>query len=209
MDLKSLQGYSRYVNLMKIVLPIGILLTVIFSFGWPYLLSLSKEGLVILDTSRSEIRENRMVNPQYMSTDNKGQPYKVNAEWAKQRTETLADLTAPHGLMTVMEGDSFDLKAKNGVYDMNGKLLGLEGGVILTSTDGYRVKTEKAQISLDTQIIEGDVYVEGDGPTGSIKGQNGFKVESRPGGKVLTLKGPSRVIINTAALKKNKELHDQ
>ncbi|MBI2707422.1 MAG: LPS export ABC transporter periplasmic protein LptC [Proteobacteria bacterium] len=207
MDLQSLQGYSRYVSLMKVVLPVGILLTLALSFGWPYILSLSKDGFVLLDMSRSDIRENHMVHPQYMSTDNKGQPYQVKAEWAKQRTETLADLTAPQGLMTVVEGDSFDLKAKNGVYDMNGKLLGLDGGVVLTSTDGYHVQTEKAQISLDTKVIEGNVYVEGEGPTGSIKGQNGFKVESRPGGKVLTLKGPSRVIINTAALKKHKGSH--
>lgn len=208
MDLRALQGYSRYVGLMKIILPVGILLTLALSFGWPYILSLSQEGLVLLDMSRSDIRENRMVHPQYVSTDNKGQPYQVNAEWAKQRTDTLADLTDPHGLMTVIEGDSFDLKAKNGVYDMNGKLLGLEGGVILTSTDGYHVQTEKAQISLDTSIIEGDVYVEGEGPTGSIRGQNGFKVESRSGGKIITLKGPSRVVINTAALKKHKESHE-
>jgi|GEM_PF-6184961 len=205
----DLQKYSRYVELMRTALPVGIVLTLALTLGWPYVLSLSKEGYVALDVSRSEIRDNHMVHPHYMSTDNKGQPYQIKAAWAKQRTETLADLTAPQGLMTVMEGDSFDLKAKNGVYNTDGKLLGLEGGVILTSTDGYRVETEQAQISLDTNIIEGNVYVEGDGPTGSIRGQNGFKVESRPGGKVLTLKGPSRVVINTAALKKHKESHVQ
>ncbi len=204
----DLQKYSRYVKLMKRILPVGILLTLALALGWPYVLSLSKDGYAPLDASRSEIRENHMVHPEYMSTDTQGQPYQIKADWAKQRTDTLADLTAPQGLMTVMEGDSFDLKAKSGVYDATGKLLGLEGGVILTSTDGYHVQTEKAQISLDTKIIEGNVHVEGEGPAGSIRGQNGFKVENRPGGKVLTLKGPSRVVINTAALKKSKESHE-
>ena len=41
-------------------------------------------------------------------------------------------------------------------------------------------------------------------------GQNGFKVETRPGGKkVITLKGPSRVVIKkTDVLKKHKESHE-
>jgi len=198
----SFQKYSSYVSVMKIVLPIGIVLVTGLSIGWPYFRSLDKDEITFVDPSHPEILENRMIQPHYASTDNKGQPYQVNAEWAKQRTESLADLTGPHGSMTMEKGESFEVKANNGVYDSQGKVLGLEGEVVLTSTDGYHAKTDKAQITLDTKLIEGNAYFEGEGPTGSIRGKHGFKVESHPQGKVLTLKGPSRVVITRSVVKK-------
>lgn len=200
----SLQRYSSYVSVMKVILPIGIVLTIGLCIGWPYLGSLGKEEITFVDASHPEIRENRMIHPHYMSTDSKGQPYHVNAEWAKQRTENLADLINPKGSITMLEGQSFDVKAKNGFYNFQNKVLDLDGDVVLISTDGYRAKTQKAQATLDAKIIEGNHYFEGEGPTGSLRGQNGFKVESRPQGKVLTLKGRSQVVITRTAMKKDK-----
>src|SRR5207249_1749401 len=110
--------------------------------------------------------------------------------------------------MTMTEGQTFDLQAKKGHYDSQTKVLNLEGDVVLTSTDGYHVQTEKARVTVDNKLIEGDNYIEGKGPTGEIMGKEGFKVENRAQGKVLTLKGPSRIVImNKASLKKNKESH--
>ena len=191
------KSYSRYVSLMKIILPVGILFSIGFAIAWPYLSSLSKESLGVVDLSQPEIRENRMVRPHYVSTDEKGQPFHVDAEWAKQETKNLADLVNPHGSIMMVEGQTFKLEAKKGQYDSQEKVLNLEGNVTLNSTDGYHVQTEKARVTIDNKIIEGDNYIEGEGPTGKIRGQNGFKVETRPQGKkVITLKGPSQVIIN-------------
>jgi lipopolysaccharide export system protein LptC len=209
MTLPSTAGYSRYVRLMKVILPVGILLSVGFSIAWPYLQSLGKETFALIDFSRPEIRENRMLRPHYLSTDKKGQPYHVDADWAKKRTEELSDLVNPTGAMTMIEGQTFDLKAQKGIYNSQDKVLNLEGDVTLISTDGYHVKTEKAHVTLDNKVIEGDDYIEGEGPTGAIMGQEGFKVESRQTGKIITLKGPSRVVINQSAVKKKKEPHDQ
>lgn len=201
------RGYSRYVSLMKFLLPVGILLSVGLTFLWPYLQSSNKENMMVVDMSQPEIRENRMIRPHYMSTDEKGQPFQVDAEWGKQQTEKLVDLVTPKGSMNMIEGQTFNLVAQKGKYDSEAKILDLEGDVTLVSTDGYRVQTEKAQVSIDNKIIEGNSYIEGEGPTGAIMGEKGFKVESRPKGKVLTLKGRSQVVINKSAVKKNKEPH--
>jgi len=210
MMLRIPKGYSRYVSLMKVILPIGILLSVGLSIGWPYLHSLSKENTPFIDTSQPEIQENRMVRPHYMSTDEKGQPFHVDANWAKQKTENLADLVSPHGSITMTEGQTFELQAKKGHYDSQTKVLNLEENVTLTSTDGYHVQTEKARITIDNKVIEGDNYIEGEGPTGEIMGQKGFKIETRAHGKkVITLKGPSRVVIkNTSKLKKTRQVNE-
>lgn len=205
MTISLTKSYSRYVSLMKVILPVGIFLSLGFAIGWPYFYSLSKETLPQVDLSHPEIRDNRMVRPHYMSTDQKGQPFHVDAEWAKQQTdENLADLTNPQGSMTMIEGQTFDLKAQKGLYDSQSKVLNLEGDVTLTSTDGYRVQTEKAQVSIENKTIEGEHYITGEGPTGAIMAQDGFKVESRSQGKkVITLKGRSRVVLN----KKHKKTH--
>ena len=159
------KSYSRYVSLMKTILPVAILLSIGLAIGWPYFHSLSKENIAMVDPSQPEIRENRMVRPHYMSTDGKGQPFHVDAEWAKQKTENLADLVSPQGSMTMAEGQTFNLEAKKGNYNSETKVLNLEENVTLTSTDGYRVQTEKARVTLDNKIIEGDDYIEGEGPT--------------------------------------------
>lgn len=206
MKTPSFKGYSLYVSLMRFFLPLGILFSLGLAIGWPYFHSVSnEEEITIVDPSNPEIQESRMIQPRYVSTDKKGQPFHVNAEWAKQRTNDLADLVSPKGAMTMLEGQTFNLKAKEGQYDSEMKLLNLEGNVTLTSTDGYHIQTEKARINVDQKIVEGDVPIEGEGPTGKIKGE-GFKVESRPQGKVLTLKGRSQVVINSSTLKK-KESH--
>jgi len=200
------KNYSQYVRLMKIILPFGIVLSVGFAIGWPYLLSLSKEGFVWVDSSLPEIQENRMMRPHYLSTDEKGQPFHVGADWAKEKTNTLSDLTNPQGSLTTVEGQTFNVKAEQGHYDREKKVLKLEGDVILTSTDGYLVKTEQADVTIDDKVIEGKSYIEGEGPAGKIMGTNGFKIESREHGlKVITLKGPSRIEISKSSIKKPKD----
>ena len=200
--------YSHYVNLMKIILPLGIVLALGFVVGWPYLISLGKEQLTTIDTTQPEIKENRMVRPHYISTDEKGQPFHLNADWAKQKTENHADLINPQGSMTMIEGETFNVESKKGHYDSQGKILVLEENVVLKSTEGDVIETERAQVDLNNGNIEGDRPITGEGPTGAIMGQDGFKVEKRPKGKkILTLKGRSRVVINNTSLKKKKESH--
>ena len=204
------KSYSRYVSLMKVILPLGIVLSVGIALLWPYFLSLNKDEMLTINTSHPEIRENRMIRPRYISTDKKGQPFQVDAEWAKKQTDNISDLTSPTGSLTMIEGETFNLKATEGRYDNQTKVLNLKGSVTLNSTDGYHVQTEKARINVDDKIIEGDTYIEGEGPTGKIMGKNGFKITTLPEGKkVILLKGPSRVEINHVNLKKSKEPHVQ
>ena len=207
MGLSLPKSYSRYVSLMKVILPVGIIAALGLTFVWPYLVSYDKEELVLIDSSQPEIQENRMIRPHYVSTDAKGQPFQVNAEWAKQNMQTNTDLINPSGAIETEEGETVNLQAKEGRYNSETKALDLEGKVTLTSTDGYHVQTEKAHVSFDNSVIEGDSIIEGEGPSGSLRGQNGFKIENKSGGKkVITLKGPSRIEINKSSLKRKKEI---
>ena len=203
------KGYSRYVSLMKFILPLGIIGSLGFTFGWPYLTSLGTQDVVVVDTSLPEVQENRMVHPHYVSTDEKGKPFHVDADWAKKTSDGLADLTNPSGAITMEKDQTLNLTAKEGHYDSKGKSLDLEGAVTLTSTDGYNVQTENAHITLENKVIEGDSPIEGEGPAGKMRGQKGFKIENLPEGKKkITLKGPSRIEINQSSVKKKKVAND-
>ncbi|MBX9620726.1 MAG: LPS export ABC transporter periplasmic protein LptC [Alphaproteobacteria bacterium] len=205
MGLSLPKSYSRYVSLMKVILPMGIIIAIGLTFAWPYIISHDKEELVLIDSSQPEIQENRMIRPYYVSTDGKGQPFHVNADWAKQNSQTYTDLINPSGTLETEEGETLNLQAKEGHYNSESKYLDLEGKVTLTSTDGYRVQTEKAHVTFDNSVVEGDSLVEGEGPAGKLRGQNGFKIESKSEGKkIITLKGPSRIEINKTTLKKKK-----
>lgn len=193
---KHLRAYSFYVGFMKVLLPIGIVATFGIAIGWPYLTSLKKEQIVPVDMSQPEIKENRMVRPHYISTDAKGQPFRVDADWAKQHSDNHADLINPEGSMTVLEGETFKVKSATGHYDTENKTLTLEKNVVLTSTKGDVIKTEKAHVDIDKGVISGNSPIEGKGETGEFKGE-GFRVEKRAQGKkVITLTGRSRVVIN-------------
>jgi len=203
MGKKHRSVYSFYVNLMKILLPIGIVFVLGLAIGWPYLTSLNKENPIAMNVDQPEIKENRMVRPHYISTDEKGQPFQVDADWAKQKSENLAQLTHPQGSMTMIEGETFNVKSEKGHYDSQDKTLTLEENVVLTSTSGDVIKTEKAHVDLDKGIISGNNPIEGKGEAGEFKGE-GFRVEKRAHGKkVITLKGHSRVVINPK--KNNKD----
>ncbi len=200
------KNYSRYVSLMKVILPIGIVLSVVFALGWPYLQTLNAPEIVAVDTSLPEIKENRMVRPHYLSTDQKGQPFEITAEWAKNHSESLSDLVNPDGTMTLFEGEIYSLKAKKGLYNKDNKTIDLKDSVVLTSTDGYTVTTQEAHVTLDNKVIEGNSMIKGEGPAGSLMGTNGFKIETKAKNKkVITLKGASRIVINNETLKKEKE----
>lgn len=184
----------------------GIAATMGFAFAWPYIIPHDKEEIILIDSSQPEIQENRMIRPHYVSTDGKGQPFHVDADWAKQNTQTNTDLINPSGALETEEGEILKLQAKEGHYNSESKYLDLKGKVTLTSTDGYRVQTEKAHVTFDNSVVEGDSFVEGEGPAGKLRGQNGFKIESKSEGKkIITLKGPSRIEINKTTLKKKKK----
>ncbi len=192
---------------MRIILPIGVILAIGMSFALPYILSPHKEKGAPINIATPDIKENRMLNPQYTSTDEKGNPYAIKADWAKQRTDKVADLFRPQGTMVMTEGQTVQVIAQKGIYDLDKKNLELKQDVTLTSSDGYHVTTEAATFAVDNQSIESTTYVKGKGPMGSLEGSEGFKIQTSPGGgKIITLKGPSCVTITPGyGKKKNHE----
>ena len=196
-------GYSRIVKVLKIGLPVIGLSLMALAIAWPSLTKKEHTPSVHVDASSPEVTENRMLQPRYVATDEKGQPYEIQAQWGKQHTEKTADLINPHGVLSSQEHGDVQLDADSGYYDMDQKKLDLKGNVKLKSQDGYQFETEVAHVDAGNKIVDSDSPLTGKGPTGTMKSENGFTLsESEEGHRRIHLKGRSQVIIAPNTLKK-------
>lgn len=207
--MSEIAKYSRFVSRLKILLPLGggaILLAVVI---WPFISSKKEAPLTNIDESSPAVTENRMLKPRYASTDKKGRPFEIEAEWGKPSSPSTkveeADLITPSGRITTEQHGDVILNAKHGHYDKEKNYLELDTEVVLETEDGYHFATEKADVDIDKKIVEGRVSIKGHGPKGEFQARDGFRLEeTKDGNNIMTLKGPSRIVINPDALKKVK-----
>ncbi len=205
MRTSSPSAYTRYVKRLRILLPLIGVSLITLAILWPYLNKKEHVSILKVDKNSPQITENHMVQPRYASTDKNGQPFQVEAQWGKQHTEKAADLVTPHGVITTEKHGEVQLDADTGHYNMETKNLELNGHVIMKSQDGYHFETTKAQLDAQNKVVDSDAPLDGTGPTGTLKSQDGFTLqESQDGHRSITLKGRSQVTIAPGTFKKAK-----
>jgi len=170
--------YSRFVQLMKLVLPAMAVLVAATVVILPQLqeraegFRLGFSSISITDSSGQQV-----VNARYTGTDAKKQPYTVTADTAApldQQSNTIA-LEKPKADITLENGTWIALSAAGGVYARQEQMLELSGGVNLFHDSGYEFRTPMALVDLAKGAAFGDQAVEGQGPFGTIKSL-GFQV---------------------------------
>jgi lipopolysaccharide export system protein LptC len=187
--------YSRWVALLKVVLPvIGVALLCLVSV-WPrlpLLLESVRAGFPAIDLR--EARELRMVTPRYAGLDRYNRPYAVTAAIGRQvpdRNDVMA-LERPRAVMTVHGGASVIVTAATGVYQSQAQLLDLFEDVNLLHQDGTRFVTRRAHLNVSDNTAEGHEPVEGHGPSGDIAGE-GFVILSN--GETIIFTGQSSLVL--------------
>jgi len=75
----------------------------------------------------------------------------------------------------------YKIVGKDGQYDDNARVLYIEGGVVVTSLDGYTLRTDALQYSFQTKIAttESPVQIEGEGLTLSGTGMEAYVTAER------------------------------
>lgn len=187
------RSYSRFVGLMKIVLPlvaVGLLGAVLL---WPTLESRQEAALSWANT---EIRADglEMIAPVLTGVDDKGRPYTVTAAKATadglQPTQvTLSEIKAD---MATEDGKPVHVIAAAGLYRLKAETLDLEGGVTVTLSDGHQVKLESVRLDLAKGTASSDKRVIAFGPTGQIEANS---MSASDGGHVMHFVGQVRVVI--------------
>ncbi len=189
--------YSRAVAFLKRLLPmIGAALLLLVA-AWPRLAPLLETvRLTVSGIDLRQARELDMLNPRYAGTDRLNRPYVITAAVGHQlpNRSDLMSLEKPRAEMIVHGGAKVVLTAATAMYQSQPQLLDLFNDVILTHQNGSRFVTQRAHANLANDTAEGNVPVEGHGPSGDIWGQ-GFRLLDK--GDTIIFTGDSRAILRS------------
>lgn len=188
-------GYSRFVNLSKMILPAIALLLIVLVIMWPYLkVKDTRFRLGFSSISVGEAGAPSMVNPRFFSADKDSQAFSVTADIAKNMLggKSTVQLEMPKADISLDDGTWLVMTAETGVFGRAEKALDLAGSVNLFHDSGFEFNTDKARIDLDKGIAYGENPIRGQGPFGEIEGE-GFLFNKKS--KSILFTGKSRVLI--------------
>lgn len=194
---RSVAQYSRFVQRMKIGLPLAAGAILLMVFLLPQFRSESERFRIglknVTDLSNDTLS---MQNARYFGTDDKGEPFSITAQSVKERPapDKLIDLTEPKAEMAMKDGRRVNLHASTGVYDRTQEILDLAGEVDLIQQNGYEMHTSAARVVLKESTASGEAPVTGKGPMGEIAAA-GFK--ARQSDNVIFFIGPAKMILKS------------
>lgn len=187
--------YSRFVSLLKVVLPATAVVLAALVLFWPQLNPLdSRFHLRAVQVSIDDLENLRMVSPRVNGTDTKNQPYTLTASVATQAAggSDVTELANPKGDIALNDGSWIALTANQGEYNKQTRILNLWDHVNVFHDAGYEIKTERAEADLGAGSVSGDEPVEGQGPDSSLRGQ-GFRIYNK--GAHIVVTGKSRLVL--------------
>jgi lipopolysaccharide export system protein LptC len=180
---QRLTRYSRFVGGMKLLLPslaVGIILILMI---WPSSPAPPPPRKVTAMDSTLEA-------PIYTSRDEKGQPFKLEADVAKQHPTApgVTDLANPRAVIEMEGGAVVRGDAPSAQYDQKEGKLTVNGNLKLRHSSGAVFETDKAVVDMNAKTAEGTSPVKVTGSFGEVKAQ-GFQLVDE--GKTVIFTGPS------------------
>jgi lipopolysaccharide export system protein LptC len=188
-------GYSRFVAIAKLVLPLAAAALLALVWAWPNLRGTDLRFRIgFSDLVTRETAGPSMINPRYVGTDKHQQPFAITSDVARLSAadRTSIDLEVPKGDIALNDGTWLMLTAETGVYARTAKTLDLVGGVTLFHDSGYEIRTDSAYVDLEKGTASGDQPVHGQGPFGDLRSE-GFILLDK--GKVIHFTGKSKLVI--------------
>ncbi|MBF0094948.1 MAG: LPS export ABC transporter periplasmic protein LptC [Alphaproteobacteria bacterium] len=191
--------YSRFVSMMKLILPSMAVVLIALVVVWPRLSSVDERfRLGFSSMSAGAVDSLTMVNARYFGTDNDNQPFTVTADLATEAADGshALDMESPKADITLKDGTWLVLDSSTGHYNHDSGLLDLRGGVNVFQDQGYELHTAAVQVDLKANRAVGRDPVRGQGPFGEVDAE-GLLITER--GKNVTFTGKSKLILRPAA----------
>ena len=184
--------YSRFVGVMKIVLPLAAIGLMAIIAAWP---AFRDNEQPMVEALEKEPELLQVTGPVLVGTDEEDRPYSIAADRANQGAEGphIVELSRPEGEIATGGGDRISLNAEVGRFDRESKQLHLLGDVELSRNDGHRFATDEAFVDMDSQSAWGNSPVQGEGPMGEIQSE-GFRIEDN--GATVIFTGQSRAVLS-------------
>lgn len=142
-------------------------------------------------------REPRMTAPTYAGTTADGAALTLSADEARPAADGSPAQAAGLRLdLATPDGGQTELLAVDARMDDTAKELVLSGGVIVTTSTGYRLETAEIAARLDRTGLESRAPVKATGPAGEITAEGMVLSQDNrtPGAYVLVFKGGVRLI---------------
>lgn len=194
----SIDRHTRIVRWLRVLLPVLALGLLMLVFLSPRDLLIGRIGLsgISFDPEHGL----RLERPRISGEGPDGLPFVVTSDWAlpdaAEPTEILlGPLTAE---VLLRGGQVVRLAADAGAYRPSDRLLGLSGGVVVTTDDGYRMTAPEASADLADGSLRVAGPVEGRGPLGRIDAAS-MRAARRPSGNYMWFEGGVTVRINPEA----------
>lgn len=188
-------GYSQFVGLMKLVLPIIAAILIALVVIWPKLQPIEEGFRIGISSISPEEAENLyMVNARYMGLDERNQPFMITAEAATQANpeSDLVVLELPKADIILADGVWLALAAESGAFHRTDQTLDLLGSVNLFHDAGYEFRTLSAHVDLPAGTAQGNDPVMGQGPFGILRAE-GFRLFDK-GARIL-FTGKARLVL--------------
>jgi lipopolysaccharide export system protein LptC len=114
-----------------------------------------------------------MTNPELTGVGDDGSPFKIVAVSAVQDApgSDIVKLDKVVADVSLKDGTVLHITAAKGVADTKKHLLDLDGGIHLTSKEGYEARTESASADLKVGFISGGKPIEAEGKFGHLTAQ--------------------------------------
>ncbi|MBN8631936.1 MAG: LPS export ABC transporter periplasmic protein LptC [Rhodobacterales bacterium] len=142
-------------------------------------------------------REPRMTAPTYAGLTSDGAALTLTATEARPSAEGNPSSAAGLVLgLDTPDGGRTELVAESAVMDDAGRQVVLSGGVVVTTSSGYRLETAEVAAKLDRTGLESRAPVVATGPMGDIRADRmSIRQDNRtPGAYVLVFNGGVRLV---------------
>ncbi|MFP1130491.1 LPS export ABC transporter periplasmic protein LptC [Asticcacaulis sp. W401b] len=184
---------SRKISRLRLIFPGLIIGTVLLMIVWIVVQSVIN-SMNVYTTTGEDIR---MTNPFYTDRSRNGERYEMRGLEAvrKGRTSQIVTLTAPRMEIRSENSRPSALEGAVGVYDDTKRRFTLNKDVTLNSGNGLSLRTQAADVDLQSAVITGNTPVEGRWQTGVVNAQ-AFRVEQN-GRKVVFYGKPGQQVTGT------------
>lgn len=195
-DAGNVRSYSRFIKSVQYLLPIIAVTIIGILILWPQLSKIETSPLTLDDVNalKKAKTENNLSNPTYNILDSKGNPVELSASNARQnKSEKNSILLDNPSAKIINNGDTFQFKAKNGVYDQSAKILTLSNGVRIKDSNNNIFETEKLTTDINKNIATSTTPAKVTTPKGVIEGQS-IVIDQE--NQTTIFKGPAKAVIN-------------
>lgn len=189
--------YSRFVQLAKIAFPLAALALLSTLFLFSRSLDPTR-AIPFADVDVEKIaREQRLASPKFSGVTSDGSKVTMRAASATPDPDDGRRLTAENveANIDTPNGIIYDIESVSAVYDGSDESLLLEGNVVITTSSGYRLETDKLRTNIKETALEIPVEVRGYGPETEIRADR-LDLVTQGASQVLVFKGSVKLVYN-------------